>query len=77
MVAQGFQHLKMVVGAGALQRRDTRPLASGDEDIAARAVRKPWATAHLYVDGNCTSTTRAPSGRARLRRSSSRSSRSR
>jgi L-rhamnonate dehydratase len=56
MVAQGFQHLKMVVGAGALQRRDSRPLTQVvDEDIArVRAVREAVGDGpYLYVDGNC------------------------
>ncbi len=37
MTAQGFTHLKMVVGQGALERRDTRPLLTVIEEDVARA----------------------------------------
>lgn len=56
MQAQGFQHLKMVVGQGALARRDARPMDQVvAEDIArVRAVREAVGdAAHIYLDGNC------------------------
>jgi L-alanine-DL-glutamate epimerase-like enolase superfamily enzyme len=56
MTAQGFTHLKMVVGQAALERRDTRPLeAVVEEDVArVRAVREAVGPAvSLYIDGNC------------------------
>jgi L-alanine-DL-glutamate epimerase-like enolase superfamily enzyme len=56
MTAQGFKHLKMVVGQGALERRDTRPLTTVvEEDVArVRAVREAvGADVNLYIDGNC------------------------
>jgi len=56
MTAQGFTHLKMVVGQGALERRDTRSLTTVvDEDVArVRAVREAVGPdASLYIDGNC------------------------
>jgi L-alanine-DL-glutamate epimerase-like enolase superfamily enzyme len=56
MTAQGFTHLKMVVGQAALERRDTRPLeAVVEEDVArVRAVREAVGPGvNLYIDGNC------------------------
>src|SRR5688572_14324023 len=56
MTAQGFTHLKMVVGQAALERRDTRPLGVViDEDVArVRAVREAVGPdASIYIDGNC------------------------
>lgn len=56
MVAQGFTHLKMVVGQAALEKRDTRPLGLVvEEDVArVRAVREAVGPdANLYIDGNC------------------------
>jgi L-rhamnonate dehydratase len=56
MQAQGFNHLKMVVGQGALARRDTRPLSQVVEEDTARvrAVREAVGNdAHIYIDGNC------------------------
>ena len=56
MTTQGFTHLKMVVGQGALERRDARPLtAVVDEDVArVRAVREAVGPdANIYIDGNC------------------------
>lgn len=56
MTAQGFRHLKMVVGQAALERRDTRSLETVvDEDVArVRAVREAVGPdVSLYIDGNC------------------------
>jgi L-rhamnonate dehydratase len=56
MTAQGFTHLKMVVGQGALERRDTRPLNQviADDTARVQAVREAVGNdAHLYIDGNC------------------------
>ena len=56
MTAQGFTHLKMVVGQAALERRDSRPLETViDEDVArVRAVREAVGPdVNLYIDGNC------------------------
>jgi L-alanine-DL-glutamate epimerase-like enolase superfamily enzyme len=56
MTAQGFTHLKMVVGQGALERRDTRSLDTVVEDDVARvrAVREAVGPeANIYIDGNC------------------------
>ena len=56
MTAQGFTHLKMVVGQAALERRDSRSLdAVIEEDVArVRAVREAVGPeVNLYIDGNC------------------------
>jgi L-alanine-DL-glutamate epimerase-like enolase superfamily enzyme len=56
MTAQGFKHLKMVVGQAALERRDTRSLETVVEDDVARvrAVREAVGPdVSLYIDGNC------------------------
>jgi L-rhamnonate dehydratase len=56
MTAQGFMHLKMVVGQAALERRDTRSLETViEEDVArVRAVREAVGpSANIYIDGNC------------------------
>jgi len=56
MTAQGFNHLKMVVGQGALERRDTRNMDQviDDDTARVRAVREAVGNdVHLYVDGNC------------------------
>ena len=56
MVVQGFGGLKMVVGANALQRRDSRSIEDVvREDIArVRAVREAVGPGpQLYIDGNC------------------------
>ncbi len=56
-VADGFSHLKMVVGHGALQRRDEpRPLNEVIREDAARvrAVRDAVGSEpSLYIDANC------------------------
>ena len=56
-VSQGFQRLKMVVGHGALQRRDEpRPVEDVvREDVARiRAVREAVGPGpRLYIDANC------------------------
>lgn len=56
-IQNGFQHLKMVVGHGALQRRDEpRPLAEVIRSDIAR-VRRVRDTigpdTYLYIDANC------------------------
>ncbi|GAA5232860.1 mandelate racemase/muconate lactonizing enzyme family protein [Verticiella sediminum] len=55
--AQGFDHLKMVVGHGAMQRRDEpRPLGEVIREDAERVriVREAaGAQAGLYIDANC------------------------
>jgi L-alanine-DL-glutamate epimerase-like enolase superfamily enzyme len=56
MVAEGYKGLKMVVGDGALEDRDRRPLEDVvKEDIARfRAVRDAVGPdVLLHVDGNC------------------------
>jgi L-rhamnonate dehydratase len=56
MTAQGFTHLKMVVGQAALERRDTRPMDKviAEDTARVRAVREAVGNdVHLYVDGNC------------------------
>jgi L-rhamnonate dehydratase len=56
MTAQGFKHLKMVVGQAALERRDTRSLETVvDDDVArVKAVREAVGPdVSLYIDGNC------------------------
>jgi L-alanine-DL-glutamate epimerase-like enolase superfamily enzyme len=56
MTAQDFSHLKMVVGQGALERRDTRNMDQviADDTARVRAVREAVGNdVHLYVDGNC------------------------
>ena len=56
-VGEGFKHLKMVVGHGALQRRDEpRPLQDVIREDAQRirAVREAvGADADIYIDANC------------------------
>jgi len=56
MTSQGFKHLKMVVGQGALARRDTRPMDQviAEDTARVRAVREAVGNdVHLYIDGNC------------------------
>jgi len=53
---QGYKHLKIVVGRGALRNRDKRAVeAALQEDVdRVAAVRKALGDgAHLYVDANC------------------------
>lgn len=56
-VGEGFRHLKMVVGHGALQRRDEpHPLQDVIREDARRirAVREAvGADADIYIDANC------------------------